>query len=259
MALRTNRLNAQGYIGGTAVGGAQAWSVKRLDLLRNLYVDNASAIDNKSGIPNGYNMGAILMPLKAGGMSSYNFAQLVLTATNADAKMGKALAGSSAMTLTLVNADLDQIVALIASGAASIIVDQANLSAGVLMIATASGSITVDVATLGGIIPVGASGTMTLTPDVDMSALAFMIAEAGGATPLSPEGLATSLLDSNDIETGYSMREALRLILSSAAGKLSGAETTTITIRNVTDDKSRIVATVDSNGNRTSVTYDVSE
>jgi prolyl-tRNA editing enzyme YbaK/EbsC (Cys-tRNA(Pro) deacylase) len=193
VALRTNRLNAQGYIGGTAVGGAQARSVKRLDLLRNLYADNSNAIDNKSGAPNGYTRGAILMPLKAGGMSSYNFAQLVITASSADAKMGKALAGSSAMALTLVTADLDQIVALLASGTLAITVDQANLSAGVLMAASASGAITVDLAQLGGIIPMGAAGNLVITPDVTMTALANMIAEAGGPTPLSPEGLAAAV------------------------------------------------------------------
>lgn len=100
---------------------------------------------------------------------------------------------SSAMVLTLVTADLDQIVALVASGAASITVDQASLSAGVLIVATASGSISVDVATLGGIIPITASNTITITPAVTMTALANMIAEAGGPTPLSPEGLAQAV------------------------------------------------------------------
>ena len=63
---------------------------------------------------------------------------------------------------------------------------------------------------------------------------------------------------SNDVDTGYSVRDALKLILSAVAGKVSGAETTTITFRNLPDDKNRIVATVDANGNRSSVTYDVS-
>ena len=42
------------------------------------------------------------------------------------------------------------------------------------------------------------------------------------------------------------------------AAKLSGAATTTITIRNaVADSKDRIVATVDSDGNRSAITYDL--
>jgi hypothetical protein len=193
MALRTNRLNAQGYVGGLAVGGAQAWSVKRKDLLVNLYVDEQLDIDNKSGVPNGYNTGALLLPLKAGGMSSYNSSQAAISATNADAKMGKALAGTSAMSITVITADLDQIVAMIASGAATITVNAADLSAGVLMIATSSGTLSVNVAQLGGIIPVTATSSIAITPNVVMTALANMIAEAGGATPLSPEGLADAV------------------------------------------------------------------
>lgn len=69
---------------------------------------------------------------------------------------------------------------------------------------------------------------------------------------------ADALLDrSNGVETGYTLRQALRLVLSSVAGKLSGAAGTTVTIRNVPDTKSRITATVDTSGNRSAVTYDV--
>jgi hypothetical protein len=111
---------------------------------------------------------------------------------------------------------------------------------------------------LGGIIPTEGSASCVLSPNVTMTALGGMIAVAGGATPLSPEGLSTELLDNQDIETGYSMRESLKLILSALVGKLSGAETTTVTIRDINDSIDRIVATVDANGNRTSVTKDVS-
>jgi len=67
------------------------------------------------------------------------------------------------------------------------------------------------------------------------------------------------LLDNQNIETGVSLRETMRLVLSALAGKLSGAPGTTITIRNVTDDKDRIVATVDSSGNRSSIIYDTAD
>jgi len=69
---------------------------------------------------------------------------------------------------------------------------------------------------------------------------------------------ATALLDaSNGVETGYTLRQALKLILASLAGKLSGAATTSVSIRDVTDSKTRIAATVDSDGNRTAFTYDL--
>lgn len=70
---------------------------------------------------------------------------------------------------------------------------------------------------------------------------------------------ADALLDrSNGIETSFTLRQALRLVLSALAGKLSGAATTTVVIRDVNDAKNRITATVDTDGNRTSITTDVS-
>lgn len=71
--------------------------------------------------------------------------------------------------------------------------------------------------------------------------------------------IADGLLDRSDaIEVGATPRQALRLVTAATAGKLSGAATTTNTIRNaVADSKNRIVATVDSDGNRTAITYDV--
>lgn len=60
------------------------------------------------------------------------------------------------------------------------------------------------------------------------------------------------------VETGLTVRQALRLITAISAGKLSGAATTTIVIRNaVADDKNRISATVDSSGNRSAITVDL--
>ena len=69
--------------------------------------------------------------------------------------------------------------------------------------------------------------------------------------------IANGLLDqAAGIETSMTVRQALRLILSMAVGKLSGAATATNTFRDTTDAKNRIVATVDSDGNRTAVTLD---
>jgi hypothetical protein len=71
-------------------------------------------------------------------------------------------------------------------------------------------------------------------------------------------GLTGLLLPGTTVESGLSALNALKLIVSSVAGKLSGAATTTITIRNaVADTKNRIVATVDTDGNRSAITYDL--
>ena len=78
------------------------------------------------------------------------------------------------------------------------------------------------------------------------------------ALPTANEN-ADALLDrSNGVETSHTLRQSLRLMLAALAGKLSGAATTTVTIRDVNDSKNRITATVDSDGNRTAITEDVS-
>jgi len=69
--------------------------------------------------------------------------------------------------------------------------------------------------------------------------------------------IADALLDRTDgIETGLTPRGAFRLATAANAGKLSGAATTSVVIRNVGDTKARITATVDADGNRTAVTTD---
>jgi hypothetical protein len=60
------------------------------------------------------------------------------------------------------------------------------------------------------------------------------------------------------IEAGLTAKQAMRLIAAASAGKVSDAETSTVTIRNaVADDTDRIVATTDENGNRTAITYNL--
>tara|TARA_R110000744_G_scaffold85683_13_gene167447 strand:+ start:228 stop:5822 length:5595 start_codon:yes stop_codon:yes gene_type:complete len=60
------------------------------------------------------------------------------------------------------------------------------------------------------------------------------------------------------IEGSLDHQEVMRLLLAAAAGKLGGADGTTVSIRDQADSKDRIVATVDENGNRTAVTVDAS-
>ena len=55
---------------------------------------------------------------------------------------------------------------------------------------------------------------------------------------------------------GYTVEQALKLILAAVAGKLSGAATVTNVMRAADDCKARITATVDGDGNRSAVTLD---
>lgn len=83
------------------------------------------------------------------------------------------------------------------------------------------------------------------------------VALASGVT-LTNAGIDAILDRTDGVEVGYTLRQALRLVASALLGELSGAATTTIVIRDIGDTKTRITATVDADGNRSAVTYDVS-
>lgn len=87
---------------------------------------------------------------------------------------------------------------------------------------------------------------------------------AGGITAAS---IATDAIDADAIasdavdeildravEGSITLRQAIRVMLAALAGKVSGAGTTTITIRDANDTTNRIVATVDASGNRSAIT-----
>lgn len=81
---------------------------------------------------------------------------------------------------------------------------------------------------------------------------------ATGDVPTAAANAAALLDSSGAIESGVTPRGALRLMLAALAGKVSGAGGSTVTIRNVGDSKTRITATVDSDGNRSAVSTDAS-
>jgi len=224
--------------------------------LRNRVVGGLSAIfmaySNGTLAPS-----AFLLPQKPGSMASYTEVRMVLTPT-ASLTPGLPMVASSSMVLTLVNATADKVISIVASDTLALTVTTADLTSAVQAEASSSGTLTPS-ATLGGIFEVEATANLVGAPTFVLTALGGMVATAGGPTELSPEGLSVELLDNQNIETGVSLRETMRLVLSALAGKLSGAPGTTITIRNVTDDKDRIVATVDSSGNRSSIIYDTAD
>lgn len=83
------------------------------------------------------------------------------------------------------------------------------------------------------------------------------LASASYTAPPTAADNAAELLDTAaGVETSWSVRQALRVMLGVLAGKLSGAATTTVAIRNPEDNKTRVTATVDADGNRSAVTYD---
>lgn len=78
-------------------------------------------------------------------------------------------------------------------------------------------------------------------------------------TVLSADGTADAVLDrSAGVETGLTVRQALRLIAATTVGRRTGGGTTTEVYRAaVTDAKARVTANnIDANGNPTTMTYD---
>lgn len=58
------------------------------------------------------------------------------------------------------------------------------------------------------------------------------------------------------VESTYTLREIVRIIMAVLAGETSGGGTGTLRFRDIADTKDRVVATVDANQNRTGVTLD---
>lgn len=70
---------------------------------------------------------------------------------------------------------------------------------------------------------------------------------------------ADGILDTPDgVEINLTMRQTFRLLVAALAGKLAGAGSGTETFRNFNDDKNRIVASLDGDGNRLTITVDLS-
>lgn len=242
------------FTNGTATAGAYAANTRAN--YSNPAVNKSRIIywSSKQSLPDGYKIGdAIFPPLKSGGIASTtNIAGAgALTAEAISAKLADALLSGSG--------DLSAGLSVITPGAATIAgtgavsADVQAVSALTVTI-TGSGSISAD---LSAVVPMEAvlSGQASLSPN--LTGLGKLEASITPFADLSPQSLAAEIFDNNDIETNFSLREAMRLVLSALAGKVSGAGTSTITIRSVTDGTNRLVATVDSNGNRSSVTYDV--
>lgn len=107
--------------------------------------------------------------------------------------------------------------------------------------------------------PAAVGSAMTLASGaITAAVVATGAIDADAIATDAAQEIADAILDRTDgVETSLTLRQALRLVVAAASAKLSGAATTTIVIRNYGDTKDRITATVDANGNRTAITYDL--
>lgn len=217
---------------------------------------------NLAGIPEGYrNQYTWLMPQSAGALAA-RFTML------GDGDLSGSIAGGKNAEATIAGTgDLSGTAQLIISLQAAIggsgTISGAALQA-FLQLAAAlggEGGATAQLTAIGHL-QSALAGTGTVATSSVITALGTLAADITvTGDVLTTANVADAILDAvNGVETDVTLRQALRLIAAATAGKISGAATTTITIRNaVVDDKNRIVATVDSDGNRSAITYDLTD
>lgn len=211
-------------------------------------------VSNKAGWPNGYrSQTAFMLPQKAGALSSRNEGYVTVTGAAVGAK---GLNGVASTTITIEGSALGGLISGGVANATITISGTGDIFAGI--VGQASGTVTVS--GTGSITADGfmtANSTVTVDGSVQPYAIGWMDATSDFGNELTPANLAEAVLAS-EIETGMTLQDALKLIAAATAGKISGAATTTITIRNaVVDSKNRIIATVDADGNRSAITYDL--
>lgn len=151
---------------------------------------------------------------------------------------------TTAVNLSATNIDVDQIIASVSGAVGSV----TGLTASNLDAAISSRASQTSVDDL----PTNAELATALgtADDAVLAAIAALSIPTANAN-------ADALLDrAAGVETGMTVRQAMRVILAALAGKVSGADPDTLapTFRDTNDTVNRITAVTDEFGNRTSVT-----
>lgn len=207
-----------------------------------------------ASIPSGYGSRGWLMPITAGGVSGHSTAN-GLAALSGSIAAGRNLAATFAGAATYTGTG--QLVVSGVGSFAGVGAFTGNVTAALGAVGTFAG-----VAAFSGSVLAKGNITGAFTGVASFEAIRYGTGSLAGsfapAVTLEAAGFSSYLLDQEDVETGLTLRQALRLVTAATAGKISGGGTSTITIRNaVADGVDRIVATVSSDGNRTAITYDL--
>lgn len=246
-------------------------------------MDNIEAFTNLNAIPDGYYPPHAIKLARTGGRLAARFTITGAGSLSATAQQGYNISANVSGTGGVDPAQtfLGLIISLVASISGSGGVSSAGISAITNLIATITGSGSVT-ATAAGLADLQAALTGSGDIDGNNTALMDIAATIVSYGSLTPEGIRDAVWQavlanypdtgtaglaltnagaggnpwSAIIESGYTAEEILRLIASVLAGKVSGAGTGTETFRDIGDTKDRIVATVDSSGNRTAITRD---
>lgn len=247
----TSTAHASG-VGSAQVNTRSNWG--KTGAQRNFAMPQGTEAYELASMPGGYGARAWLMPITAGGISGHSTANgladwsgLIAAGRNLEATF----AGAATFTAT------GQLVVSGVGSFAGVAFFEGNITAAL----NAAGSFT-GVASFSGAVTAYGNILGAFTGTSSFVAIRYATGSmAGSFSPpvtLEAQGFSEYLLDQEDIETGLTLRQALRLVTAATAGKILGGGTSTVTIRNaVVDGVDRITATVDTDGNRTSITYDL--
>jgi len=251
-------LGGNGTAHASGVGTAQVktrsnWG--RNGALRNFAITEYS-IDayELASMPSGYGGRGWLMPITAGGISAHSTAS-GLAAFTASIAAGRNIAAAFAGAATFTG--VGQLVVSGVGSFAGAATFAGNVTAALGAAGTFAGA-----ASWSGSTTAIAHAVGSFAGVASFEAIRYATGSIAGsfapAVTLEAAGFSSYLLDQEDVESGLTLRQALRLVTAATAGKISGGGTSTITIRNaVVDGVDRITAEVDSDGNRTSITYDL--
>lgn len=210
-----------------------------------------------AGIPYGHlGPSSWVLPYQPGAMSSFTQCVVTVTPGTLNLAAGINLSGSTTITVTVDPAAGQLIVSAVGSTSITF-----NLSAQLAGALSAVGStaitVTVNNATLGAIVDAIGATLIQITTSATPRATGNMVGNITPFTELSPQNLAAAVW-AEIIDGTYTANDLLKLISASAAGELAGSPSGPILIKSVNGSTVRITATVDANGNRTGVSYDVS-
>jgi hypothetical protein len=252
-----NHRNPQRHFGIVSPGNERA-SWHQSGQTQNFSLHNGRPTGGaKTGYPSGrQHPYSWSMPLKPGGMAA------IFTAEGVAAASGAMAAGRNVVGTSDGVATADATLQLVVSGQGAsdgVATVTGNLNAALGAAGTSDG-VASTTATINALAwAVGVSNGIATTSLVSY-ATGSMAGSIAPAITLEASTFSSYLLDEEDVETGLTLRKALRLIAAATAGKVLGASGSTVTIRNaVADAKDRIVATVDADGNRTSISYDLED
>ena len=237
-----------------------------------------------AGIPYGHLApSSWVLPYQAGAMSSFTQCVVTVTPGTLNLAAGRNLSGSTTVTVTVDPAAGQLIVSAV--GSTSITFALSGQLAGALSaVGSTAVTVTVNNATLGAIVDAVGATLVQITTSATPRATGNMVGNITPFTELSPQNLAAAVWSAlasayNDagtmgeklhdagsaanpwtevIDGTYTASDLLKLISASVAGELAGSPGGPILIKSVNGTTVRITATVDANGNRTGVTYDVS-